>query len=251
MARLDLDRTRRFEARVPPSFDRILATSTVDAAHLMSLMGDNAGVAPTMLSAVDVVPNGVDLDYFTSDGGPRDPATLVFTGKMSYHANVTAALSLLRDIMPRIWSQRPDVKLVIVGKKPPKAIRDLADRHAGRVTVTGFVPDIRPYLRRSTIAVAPISYGAGIQNKVLEAMACGTPVVATSAAARALEAEPGHELLLADEPMAFAATVVSLLRDPERRRSIGEAGRAYAERTHSWSKMTERLENIYDELIAY
>ncbi|NIM62808.1 MAG: glycosyl transferase family 1, partial [Acidobacteria bacterium] len=65
MARLDLDRTRRFEARVPPSFDRILATSTVDAAHLMSLMGDNAGVAPTMLSAVDVVPNGVDLDYFT------------------------------------------------------------------------------------------------------------------------------------------------------------------------------------------
>lgn len=245
MARLDLARTRRFEARVPLRFDRILATSTVDAAHLMSLMGDNPGVAPAMLPTVDVVPNGVDLDYFTSDGGPRDPATLVFTGKMSYHANVTAALTLLRDIMPRIWSQRPDVKLIIVGKKPPKAVRDLADRYPTRVTVTGFVPDIRPYLWRSTIAVAPLSYSAGTQYKVIEAMACGTPVVASPQAASGLNAKFGEELLVSNSAESQAHDILSLLADRERRARLGRAGRTYVERHHSWRSTAEQLETIY------
>lgn len=249
MARLDLARTRRYEARIPTSFDRVLATSEVDAAQLRNLAGEDRRVAVAMPLTVDVVPNAADLDYFRPEGGPRDPASLVFAGKMSYHANLTAALHLLRDIMPRVWSQRPDVKLIIVGKRPPRSIRDLADRHTPRVTVTGFVPDIRPYLCRATIAVAPLAYAAGTQYKVIEAMACGTPVVASPQAACGLSARVGEQLLVSDGAEAQANDIVSLLGDPDRSARIGRAGREYVERHHSWRTSAERLETIYSEAL--
>jgi lipopolysaccharide/colanic/teichoic acid biosynthesis glycosyltransferase len=142
----------------------------------------------------------------------------VFSGKMSYHANITAALQLLQGIMPRVWNVQPDARLLIVGKSPSRAILDLAHRHGGRVTVTGFVPDIRPYLCRATIAVAPISYGAGIQNKVLEAMACGTPVVASPRGASGLDARAGVELLVAEGARSQARDILRLLAQPDRQR---------------------------------
>ena len=137
--------------------------------------------APSAVSAVNpavksrshitVLPNGVDLDYFCPSPEPRRPATVVISGKMSYHANVTAALHLVEGIMPLVWRERPGVKVTIVGANPPRPIRQLAQRFPGQVEVTGTVPDVRPYLRRASLAAAPVPYGAGIQNKVLEAMA--------------------------------------------------------------------------------
>jgi glycosyltransferase involved in cell wall biosynthesis len=115
----------------------------------------------------------VDLEFFRPQVVPRDPATLIFTGKMSYHANLAAALDLIRDIMPRIWAHRPEVRVQIVGRNPPAWLRRAA--RDPRVEIVGTVPDLRPYLARATLAVCPLRYAVGIQNKVLEARPWGLP----------------------------------------------------------------------------
>ncbi len=241
IAKFEHGRTERYERWLLDKFDRILVTSTEDQQALINLAKDQS--AP-----VTVLPNGVDLDYFSSDGiRPRAPATLVISGKMSYHANISMVLHFVNEILPRIRSRRPDIELWIVGKDPPREILTLAEHP--EITVTGTVPDIRPFLRLATVAVAPLTYGVGVQNKVLEAMACGIPVVSTPAALSALKVVPEKEVLLAANPEAFTHAVLSVLDNQQRQRELGEAGRRYVERNHRWSQITEKLETIYDEII--
>jgi glycosyltransferase involved in cell wall biosynthesis len=194
-----------------------------------------------------VLPNGVDLDYFAAAHGPREPETLVFSGKMSYHANMAAVLYLVQEIMPIIWAARPGVRVRIVGKDPPAVVKALAQDE--RVSVEGYVPDLGPYLAGATIAVSPIRYGVGIQNKVLEALAVGTPVVATPAACSALEVKDGEHLLVANDPPALARQVLRLLDDASLWQKISKNGRRYVEEKHDWQAIVERLERIYQEVI--
>jgi glycosyltransferase involved in cell wall biosynthesis len=175
---------------------------------------------------------------------------VVLTGKMSYHANVTAALNLVEKIMPHVWRERPDVQVVIAGSAPTPAVRRLAAQHAPRVSITGYVADLRPYLQSAAVAAAPIPYGAGIQNKVLEAMACGVPVVASPQASSAIQAEIGTELWVAGEPAEFASALLRLLADPGLRRQLGEAGRQYALAHHRWERLAGDLEGVYDGVIG-
>jgi glycosyltransferase involved in cell wall biosynthesis len=162
---------------------------------------------------------------------------------MSYHANITMVKHLVDQIMPIVWSRRPDVRLWIVGKDPPREIRALMER--GPIHVTGTVEDIRPYLRGATLAVAPLVYGAGIQNKVLESMACGAPVVATPQAVSAIQVLPGRDVCVAQGVDSFAASIVDLLDHPEQRNFIGEAGRNYVVTHHDWDRIAENLEEVY------
>ncbi len=239
-SRFELKRTERYEGWLLRQFDRVLVTSSVDKQALASLSSNGAG------QKISVLPNGVDLDYFAPDTViSREKNTIIVSGKMSYHANITMTLYLANEIMPHLWARRPDVKLWIVGKDPSREIRALGENTA--VTVTGTVPDLRDYLRRATVAATPIPYGAGIQNKVLEAMACATPVVTTPQAISALDIQPGHDLLVADNPQAFAATLLNLLDNPQQQKKIGQAGRAYIEDKHHWNNIAARLEAIYCE----
>ena len=248
MTRFELGRTSRFEPWLLGEFDHTLTTSPTDRAALLELAAA-AGVADAE-QRLSVVPNGVDLGYFSPIDEERLPDTLVLTGKMSYHANVTAAQELVREIMPLVWAQRPDVGVWIVGKDPTREVWALAREAAnGRVTVTGTVPDMRLYLRRASIAVAPVPYGAGIQNKVLEAMACGAAVVASRQAVAALQTTDGRDLLVAGDSAEFARQVLSLLEAPERRHALGEAGRRYVERRHAWPRIVGELMHLYESLI--
>jgi glycosyltransferase involved in cell wall biosynthesis len=147
--------------------------------------------------------------------------------------------------MPLVWKQQPEVRVWIAGKDPTPAVQKLGE--AARVTVTGTVPDLRPYLQRAAVAVVPILYGVGIQNKVLEAMACGTAVVASPQAVSAIQAAPGEDLLVAEAPAAFAAAVLRLLTDDDLRRAVAGRGRAYVETHHHWDRIVERLEGVYRE----
>lgn len=239
ITRFDLPRTQRYEGELLDRFDRVVVTSDNDAAALRKLNGN--GVKPA------VVPNGVDMDYFAPDQSSRRHGAIVMTGKMSYHANVAMVERFVDDILPLIWRERQDVDLWIVGKSPPRSVREL-EKH-DRIQVTGTVPDIRPYLRSATLAVAPAPYAVGVQNKVLEAMACETPVVASPQAVAGLNARHGRELLVAEKPEEFAAAVLSLLEDPGVRRTLGRAGRRYVEEQHRWSDTVTKLEDIYSELI--
>jgi polysaccharide biosynthesis protein PslH len=244
LTRFELKRTEHYEAWLLRQFDHILVTSPADKGALLELPG--AEVVPG--ESISVLPNGVDLEYFSGNGeSTRELSTLVVSGKMSYHANVTMALHLVHNIMPHVWEKRPDVKVCIVGKDPPRELLSLMNNPA--ITVTGTVDDIRPYLKKATVAVVPITYGAGIQNKVLEAMACGTPVVSTPMAISAVSVNPGEDLLVAKEPQDFARDVLCLLEDSNLRTRIGEAGRRFVKENHEWGVIADRLEGIYQSTI--
>ena len=244
--RFELGRTSRYEPQMLRRFDRTLVTSPTDRETLQELAV--AARVGDVGEKIQVVPNGVDLEYFAPDATPRLPSTIVLTGKMSYHANVTAAQQLVREIMPQVWARRPDVRVWIVGKDPASEVLALAD-DADRVWISGTVPDLRPYLRQATLAVAPVPYGAGIHNKVLEAMACGAPVIASQQAVSALHAVDGRDLLVARHPAEFAEQILYLLDNPTRGADLGQAGRAYVERHHAWPGIGNDLEQLYVDLL--
>ncbi len=250
MARVELPRTKRFEARLARTFDRVLVSSAADRRALDNLAhGDtlNRQEGYNAEQRLVVLPNGVDLQYFAPADLPRSPGTIVFSGKMSYHANVSAAQFLVNSIMPVVWASHPDTQVVLVGQNPSRLVRTLTGRQPALVKVTGTVNDIRPYLAQATLAVAPMVYAAGIQNKILEAMAMQTPVVATETAAAALGPEASGSLLIGTDAHSLAAQICALLETAELRERLGKQGRHFVETHHRWDQITQTLEEIYTE----
>ena len=240
---LDLERTAWYEGWLLDKFNHILVTSPVDREALLRLKHGASTPAP-----ISVLGNGVDVDHFSPDPtAAREPATLVISGKMSYHANVTMTLHLVGEIMPHVWQQRPEAKLLVVGKDPTREIQALAENP--NIFVTGTVESLPPYLQKATVAVAPITYGAGIQNKILEAMASGTPVVTTPQAVSALCIEPDRDLLVADSPKAYAQAILGLIDNQQQQEMLSKNGRIYVEQYHHWPNVAGRLETIYAEVI--
>ncbi len=247
MSKLELGRTSHYEGWLLQQFDRTLVTSAADKVALEKLASGKTTAADGQ-EFVQILPNGVDIDHFAPIEEPRLPATLVLTGKMSYHANITAAQHLVQEIMPLVWAKRADVAVWIVGKDPTRAVMDLERANgagAGKVKVIGTVPDMRTYLHQATIAVAPVLYGAGVQNKVLEAMACGAPVIASEQAVSALQTKDGDDLTVRRTIQGFADAILTVLGSPSLQAQFSREGRVYVEHNHTWSASAMRLETIY------
>lgn len=243
ITRFELDRTRRMEGFLLNWFDHILVTSAIDRDALLGLNQNGTKPAP-----ISVVSNGVDQAFFHPNPEiQRDIETLVFSGKMSYHANISMVKHLVTDIMPRVWKARPSVRLYIVGKDPSPEVKEFEKNPL--IRVTGTVDDIRPFLWRATVAVVPLLYGAGIQNKILEAMATRTPVVTTFKTLAALQVQKGKELLAAQDAEEFAGAVVRLIGDRKLQDTIGDAGASYAFTNHNWLNIAAGLVGIYQQAI--
>lgn len=244
ITRFELPRTEKAEGNLICTFDRVLVTSSADRKALLEL--PTMGKRPSQIS---VLPNGVDLNYFHPNAEyQRDSETLLFSGKMSYHANVSMVRYLVAEIMPRIWEKHPTAKLYIVGKDPPSDIKELGRNPL--ITVTGTVSDIRPFLWRATVSVVPLLYGAGIQNKILEAMATRTPVITTFRALSALNVQPGKELLVANSADEFSQAILRLIGDRKLQQEIGRAGETYVRAYHSWTGIASRLVNLYQDTLS-
>ena len=193
---------------------------------------------------IAVVANGVDADAFAFRDGPRPAARIVFAGNLGCFPNVDAARWLVADILPRIRATLPEAELHLVGARPARAVRALV-RTPG-VTLAAAVPDMAPVLAAATVALVPMRAGTGLQNKVLEAMAVGTPVVATPTVAAALEVNPGTHLMVAGDAAELAAATVALLRDPERARAMATAARALVERRYRWDDSAAGVEAAWE-----
>jgi sugar transferase (PEP-CTERM/EpsH1 system associated) len=185
-------------------------------------------------------PNGVDTDYFHPVESPYEPETISFTGRMDYYPNERAMVELCEHTLPRLRARRPNVRLLIVGADPSRRVRRLGELPG--VTVTGAVPDVRPYVSTSAVSVAPLSIARGTQNKVLEAMAMGVPVVASEQVAGGVDAIPGEHFLVASSPAATADAILRLLDSPAERNRFARAGRARMISHHSWQAAMERLD---------
>jgi polysaccharide biosynthesis protein PslH len=244
ITRFELNRTRKLEGKLLSCFDHVLVTSSVDRAALLDLTQNGRRPAP-----ISVLSNGVDQIFFHPNPEiERDTETLVFSGKMSYHANISMVKYLVAEIMPRIWKTRPAARLYIVGKDPSAEIKELGKNPL--IKVTGTVDDIRPFLWRATVSVVPLLYGAGIQNKILEAMATRTPVVTTSRTLSALKVEAGKQLLVADGPDEFSRAVLQLMENRDFLDAIGDAGASYVRKHHSWTSIAARLVDIYQQTLG-
>jgi glycosyltransferase involved in cell wall biosynthesis len=236
LLRSESSRVKRFEAREYHRFDRVVVVSEQDRAALEELGAR---------LRVEVIPNGVDAERFAPDPSAlRDESRIVFTGVMSYAPNVTAAEYLTRRVLPRVHEARPDAHLAIVGREPAPAVRML-ERLDG-VEVTGEVPDLRPWLNGSRAYACPMQTGTGIKNKLLEAMACALPCVATPLALQGLRVEDGVELLVGATEEEVANHLIRLLADDELARRLGRAARAYVRAKHDWEAVARDYERLYD-----
>jgi glycosyltransferase involved in cell wall biosynthesis len=243
VTRFEFPRTRKAEANLICSFDHALVTSSADRDALLALVPNGSQPRP-----ITVLPNGVDLEYFKPNPDmQREPETLVFSGKMSYHANIAMVKFLASAIMPRVWAKRPGARLIVVGKDPSPDIRRLGQNPL--IEITGTVADIRPYLWRATASVVPLLYGAGIQNKILEAMATGTPVVTTARTLSALETMAGRDILVADDAEQFSLEVLRLIENLVLQREVGSAGLGYVRARHDWLQIASQLADIYNGLL--
>lgn len=236
--RLEAGRARRYEPRIAARFDRCLLISETDAAALGSPRPAN----------VLLNPHGVDFEYFTpAPGAESEEHRLVFTGNMAYPPNADAVQWFVAAILPLVRRAVPGVRLAVVGADPSSRVRALAADPA--VEVTGRVPDLRPYLERAMVGIAPLRIGAGLQNKVLEGMSMGLAMVVTSIANEGIGAVPGEEVMVADDPAAFAAAVVRLLQDPGLRRALGDRARRAIEQHWSWEAHFADLERVMLSLV--
>ncbi len=234
---------RTYEPRAYRPFDQIALTSDYDAQALSALTDD--------LPPVSVIPNGVDAEYFAPDETvSREPNTLIFSGKLSYEANDDAARFFLTDTLPRIRAHLPQAHVILAGSGPTPALRNLAQK-AGNVQITGYADDLRPYLRQASVAVCPLRVAVGVQNKALESMACGLPVVCTPSVSRGLTgAEAAGVLRVAANAQAFADGCVYLLEHPGEARAIGEKGRAFVRARFRWEACAEAFTDLYHAVIA-
>lgn len=197
-------------------------------------------------SLIEVVRMGIDVETFDEiDAVQKVPHQIVFTGTMCYYPNTNAVLFFAQHCWPLIREYVPDATWQIVGRNPPPEVVRLGELPG--VTVTGSVPDVRPYLTSSAVAIAPLQIGSGTRVKILEAFAMRKAVVSTNIGYQGLTVESGKQLLIADQPEEFARAVVELLHNPPLRSALGDAGRSLVEAEYSWKSACMQLLHILDE----
>jgi len=258
-AELDSDKWRQYAERTLPPFSwiyrrewRTLLAFERELAHAVD---ENVFCTPleqalfreTIPGASSLVMrNGVDLAHYQPSAAPPEPGLLVFVGVMNYYPNVEGVTWFCRAILPEVKRRVPGARLAIVGSQPTRAVLELA-RLPG-VEVTGFVDDPRHWLARAALSIAPLRIARGIQNKVLEAMAMGLPVVGTRAATQGVDGQDGRDYLVAETAEQQVEAVCGLLRAPERARELGRSARAFVEAHYDWEVCLRPLDAMLERL---
>ena len=240
---LTLTKVRTHVASLGRQYALWTPVSEAEAQAVRELIGSSA-------PPLQVLPNGVDLDGNAFDpAAPYDPEGLIYNGALSFSANLDAVRWFTKAILPIIQQERPAARLRVTGRDGSLPSDDPLRRQSG-VELTGYLDDVRPAVRGAAVCVAPLRQGQGTRLKILEAMALGTPVVATARGAEGIAATPGQEILVADEPAEFAAATLRLMSDRTLRARIGAAGRRLVERRYGWGALGAQLESALASLIG-
>jgi glycosyltransferase involved in cell wall biosynthesis len=231
----------RYERDCCPRFDMNITVSGEDAAALERTVPD---------LRTEVIPNGVDISYFTP--GPEEEeeeGRLVFAGGMGWYPNRDAMLYFAEAIWPLLKQRRPTIQITVIGRRPPARLLNLSRRDPSFI-LTGYVDDVRPHLARARVYVCPIRDGGGTRLKILDALAMGKPIVATSLAIEGTKCVPEKHALIADRPEEFAARVLQVLDNRELRRALSREARALAEEEYDWTFIGRRMNQLYSGLAS-
>ncbi len=196
---------------------------------------------------VITIANGVDLDYFRPSTTPPNPHEIVFTGAMDYPPNIKAVMDFHQKVWPRLKKSEPKLQWLIVGKNPTLDIFELQSLD-GQITVTGYVKDIRPYIWRSAVYVAPLKLGTGFKNKIIEAMACGKAIVASPSSVSAIPVEDNKHLLIANDRHEFYEKTLAIINDEQLRKRLEISSRKFSE-NYSWSYTAGLYEQAFTEAL--
>ena len=199
-------------------------------------------------AVTDWFPNGVDADFFSPTDGSYDPDTISFIGRMDYYPNQECMSRFCKEVWPLLKQRRAAMKLLIVGADPSPEMRVLAELPG--VTVTGSVPDVRPYIRSSALMVAPLMIARGTQNKILEAMGMAVPVVTSPAAAGGVDAEADRHFLVAASASDIAQAVLRIVESPVLRARLASEGRQRMLSHHAWPRAMLRLDSIIERCVT-
>ena len=236
-AKIEQQRVFRYEA-ILEAYDLSLVCSREDLAYLATERG---------IKNVCLLPNGVDTETFTTAQHNYAPAkTILFTGNMDYAPNVDAVVYFAKEIFPIVLKQIPDARFVIAGQRPVKKVKELA---TSNIEVTGFVRNLAEIYAAAAIVVAPLRFGAGTQNKVLEAMAMGVPVVSHNIGFNGLNIESGQGVILALEKSDFAQQCISLLSSEDKRKEVGTKGTEVIRAQFDWNVIAKQLEDYFLKLL--
>jgi len=227
-----------FERRFTALADHVSTVSEDDRREFLKFLPPNK---------VSTIPTGVDTDYFRPQTAHSDGHSLVFTGSMDWKPNQDAILHFVDSIFPLIQREVPDVVLRIVGRRPSRKILALKEKNPA-IQVTGTVDDVRPYVHESSVYVVPLRIGSGTRIKIFEAMAMGIPVVSTTLGAEGLPVQHDRNILLADDPVDFAARTVALLTQSALRERFGREARSLAERCN-WAAAGEAFDKVLHKVV--
>lgn len=237
--RLEARKLRRYEAAVARSFDANLVVSSLDGERL-------AEICPGVTTRV--VANGVDVDYFRAHGHTAERGHLVMVSGMNWFPNRDAVLFMTREIWPALTDALRDLKLTIVGASPPRCVRELSQRDR-RVSVTGFVDDVRPYMEAAQVYLCPMRDGGGTRLKILDALSMGKAIVATRMALEGIDVQPERDVLIANTPAEFVAQITRIVENDDLRRSLGARGRAFVERHFSWRVIGDSMRRDFTGVV--
>jgi glycosyltransferase involved in cell wall biosynthesis len=240
-AMMEWRKLSHYERWVASRVDHSLAMSELDAARLRQLCST---------AQVSVVPNGVNCDYFHNpDPDNLEDSTLVYTGLMDYEPNVEAVLFFCDKILPFLLDDFPNIVFYIVGSRPAAQVLELAERYPGKVFVTGFVDDVRPFLQRATVSIAPLLNGGGTRLKILEAMSMQKAVVSSHVGCEGINLIQGKHAFVADDPVAFSKAIKILLCDKDTRSRIASEGYQLARDCYDWKYIATKMESTWQKVV--
>ena len=231
---------RQYEATVAKAFDTNFVVSALDGQRLQE-------ICPA--AGTTVVANGVDVEYFRRQTSPSaaERGHLIMVSGMNWFPNRDAVLLMIESIWPELVKVMPDAKLTIVGASPPPAVLDAAAKDP-RVTVTGFVDDVRSYMEKAQVYLCPMRDGGGTRLKILDALSMEVPIIATQMALEGIDVAPERDVLVANEPADFVRQIVRLVNDPALRQQLGANGRAFVEQNFSWPVIGKRMQTAFERI---
>lgn len=248
---METRRTRRYEGELVRGFDHTLVVSDVDRDNLLrAAAGGNSNSQGEWAARLTVIPIAVDCRALAPVRRTEGSTNILTASTLFYPPNADGVRWFAREVYPLVRRQVPEATLTIVGPRPPRDIAALAVEQAPQIKVTGYVPDLVPYLRAAAVMVVPVRSASGMRVRILEALARGVPVVTTTTGVEGIAARDQEHLLIADSPQDFAAAVARVIRDPDLGCRLAAQGRALAEREYDWQVALPKLEAVYESVMT-